>query len=50
MSDKNVYIQSASLNGKKWNKPYITDKALEGGGSLIFTMGPKPNKSWGTAE
>jgi predicted alpha-1,2-mannosidase len=47
LSDKNVYIQSVTLNGKKWNKPYITDKALEGGGSLVFAMGPKPNKSWG---
>jgi len=47
LSDKNVYIQSAELNGKKWNKPYLPDKVLEGGGSLVFTMGPKPNKSWG---
>src|SRR5699024_10124929 len=26
LSGKNVYIQSATLNGKKWNKAYITDK------------------------
>jgi predicted alpha-1,2-mannosidase len=47
LSHKNVYIQSATLNGKDWDKPYITDNTLESGGSLVFTMGPKPNKSWG---
>ena len=47
LSDENVYIQSAKLNGKDWDKPYITDDALEGGGTLEFVMGPKPNKSWG---
>jgi len=47
LSDENVYIQSARLNGKDWNKPYIIDDALESGGTLEFVMGPKPNKSWG---
>lgn len=50
LSDENVYIQSATLNGKDWNKPYITDEALEGGGTLEFVMGPKPNKSWGVGS
>ncbi len=48
-SDKNIYIQSVELNGKQWNKTYIPFKEVHNGGELIFTLGKKPNKTWGTA-
>ena len=47
LSEKNIYIRSASLNGKPWNKPYFTHKDIAGGGELIFEMGSRPNKKWG---
>lgn len=46
-SKKNRYIQSAVLNGKILNKPWIDHSDIKNGGSLIFQMGPEPNKEWG---
>lgn len=46
-SAKNVYIQSAKLNGKPYSKTYITHSDISKGGTLEFVMGPKPNKNWG---
>jgi len=48
-SEKNLYIQSATLNGKLWNKPWFTHSDLADGGSLVLNMGPLPNKKWGSA-
>ena len=46
-SATNVYIQSAKLNGKTYNKCYLDYKDIAAGGTLELTMGNKPNKSWG---
>jgi putative alpha-1,2-mannosidase len=48
VSPKNRYIQSATLNGEPMSKSWITHEELIGGGSLVFEMGPEPNKEWGT--
>lgn len=48
-SDKNIYIQSVKLNGKDYNKTYITYKDIMSGGTLEFTMGATPNKTFGAA-
>jgi predicted alpha-1,2-mannosidase len=48
-SDKNIYIQSATLNGKPLNKPWFSHADIAGGGKLVFQMGPAPNKNWGSA-
>jgi len=50
VSENNFYIQSATLNGKEYNKSFITHKDIMNGGHLIFKMGSKPNKNWGTKE
>ena len=50
VSDKNIYIQSAILNGKPFNKSFLTHNQIISGGEIIFEMGSKPNKSWGTGE
>lgn len=46
-SAKNMYIQSATLNGKPLNRTYIEHKEIVAGGTLKFVMGPRPSK-WGT--
>ncbi|HEY8968312.1 MAG TPA: GH92 family glycosyl hydrolase, partial [Puia sp.] len=46
-SNENKYIQSATLNGKALDKPWIEHDDIKNGGSLIFEMGPKPNFNWG---
>jgi predicted alpha-1,2-mannosidase len=48
-SAKNIYIQSATLNGKPWNKPWFSHSDMVDGGTLSLTMGPSPNKQWGSA-
>jgi putative alpha-1,2-mannosidase len=47
ISDKNIYIQSAKLNGKNYNKTFIHQSDIDNGGVLEFVMGSKPNKKWG---
>lgn len=44
---KNVYIQSAKLNGKTYNQSYIEHDTIIKGGELTLVMGDKPNKKWG---
>ncbi len=46
-SKNNVYVQSATLNGKPWNSFRFPASELLGGGSLILEMGPEPNPGWG---
>ncbi len=46
-SDKNIYIQKITLNGKPYNHSYITYKDIINGGILILNMGPLPNKQFG---
>ena len=47
VSEDNFYIQSAFLNGKEYNKPFIEYKTLMEGGELVFEMSSEPNKLWG---
>ena len=46
VSATNIYIQSATLNGKKLDKPFIHHSEIESGGQLIFEMGALPKKNW----
>lgn len=46
-SDKNIYIQSAMLNGKLYTRNYITHRDIVNGGLMEFVMGDKPNEEWG---
>ena len=48
-SDQNVYVQSARLNGKRYDKSYIDYRDIIAGGTLELVMGPKPSK-WGTSK
>jgi len=42
LSKTNEYVQSISLNGKRYDKPYITYADIMNGGSLVFVMTDKP--------
>ncbi len=48
VSNKNRYVQSATLDGKPLNKPWFYHADLVDGGSLVLEMGDKPNKHWGS--
>ena len=47
VSPENKYIQSATLNGKPMSKTWLSHEEIMNGGTLIFEMGPDPNKDWG---
>jgi len=47
-SKDNMYIQSATLNGKPLRKPWFYHSQLVCGGKLVLQMGPEPNKNWGS--
>ena len=47
-SDRNIYVQSARLNGKTLKNSYIDFNDIRHGGTLELVMGPKPSK-WATA-
>jgi predicted alpha-1,2-mannosidase len=49
-SPENVFIQSAELNGKEWNRSWITHAQIVAGGELHFRMTGKPNKEWAAAR
>ncbi len=49
VSDTNIYIQSATLNGLPHTKSWFTHDDIVSGGEFIFEMGPVPNNNWGTS-
>lgn len=46
VSDRNFYIQSATLNGVKLKEPFLEHSDIMNGGKLEFEMGAKPKKVW----
>ena len=44
VSDKNRYVKEVRLNGKPYDKLYITHKDIMNGGVLSFKMSSTPNK------
>jgi putative alpha-1,2-mannosidase len=50
VSPVNKYIQSATLDGRPLDRPFITHAEIAAGGTLAFTMGPEPNRDWASDE
>ena len=48
-SGQNPYIQLATLNGRTLTRSWITHEEITAGGRLVLTMGPTPNKTFGSA-
>ena len=47
-SKANVYVQSATLNGRPHDRAWIRHAEIVAGGTLELVMGPEPNKTWGS--
>ena len=41
------YVLSATLNGKPFNRTYLTSRELRSGSTLVMTPGALANESWG---
>ena len=50
VSDKNRYVRSLIIDGKKYDKLYVTHEDLLKGGKWEFKMGVSPNKRRGQAD
>lgn len=50
VSKENYYIQSAKLNGKPYNKSFLSHEDIMRGGHLHFEMGKNPHKQWGSND
>lgn len=50
VSDRNCYVRQVKLNGKVYDKMYITHADLLAGGTLEFDMAASPNKKRGLAK
>jgi predicted alpha-1,2-mannosidase len=48
-SETHLYVQSATLNGRPWNKATLEHPDIMHGGTLLLEMGPKPS-AWATAS
>lgn len=49
-SKENIYVDKIRLNGKSWNKNFITHSTINNGGEINFTMANSPNKKRGTSK
>jgi len=47
VSARNLYVQSATLDGNPLNEPLITWEQIQSGATLRFRMGPNPSR-WGS--
>ena len=47
LADANPYVGKVELNGKVLTRSWIADAEIRQGGTLRFTMQPKPNAAWG---
>lgn len=50
VSNENIYIQSAQLNGKAFKKGFLNHSDIVNGGIVDFTMRPKPSTTWAANE
>ena len=48
-SPENIYIKKVYLNGRPYDKSYITYQDIVNGGTLTFIMDKRPNKKFGSA-
>jgi len=50
VTDENIYIQRAELNGSPFKQSFIKHETIMQGGELVFIMGPEPNKNRGAGN
>jgi predicted alpha-1,2-mannosidase len=50
VSDECLYIQSATLDGKAFDRAWISHEEILQGGELKFIMGQHPNMEWAGSE
>ena len=49
-SPKDKYIQSAEMNDKPYDSPYLRHEDILSGATLTLHMGKRPNREWASAD
>jgi predicted alpha-1,2-mannosidase len=49
-SQRNRFIQSATLNGQPLERTFLRHEEIMGGGTLELVMGSRPNEEWGAKQ
>jgi predicted alpha-1,2-mannosidase len=49
VSEKNIYVTAATLNGKPLERSWLRHREIMAGGTLVLTMSDKPNE-WGRKD
>ena len=49
-SSRNIYIDGITIDGKDYDKNYITQGMIDNGGGMEIKMSDKPNMTRGTTE
>jgi predicted alpha-1,2-mannosidase len=49
-SSTEFYVNALSVDGKPYDRPWLSPQVVEHGGQLHFTLTTLPNKSWGSAD
>ena len=49
LSERNLYVQSARLDGRPYDRAFLRHEDLVAGGTLTFVMGPAPNPAWASS-
>jgi predicted alpha-1,2-mannosidase len=44
------YLKSLHIDGRPTDHTYLPESIIRDGGDVAFSLSPRPNKSWGTAE
>jgi predicted alpha-1,2-mannosidase len=47
VSKDNIYIQSCTINEKKWDKSWFTQDDIKNGAIIKIKMGAEPSQTWG---
>ena len=44
------YIKSLHIDGRAGDQTYLPESIIQNGGDLAFSLSPRPDKAWGTAD
>ena len=47
-ADDAPYVQSLTVNGQPWDKPWLRLSDIRNGGTMAYTLSSTPNTSWGS--
>ncbi len=50
LSDTNIYIQSAAMDGQPFDRSWLSHQEILKGGELKFIMGSEPNEDWAASK